>query len=430
MNSLQRFERLKAKVSMGEAGPRVAIACSGLGHIRRGIESWAEDLAGALNRRGIRTDLFSGAPGFGQPLRCIRRNSKLAGRILKVTRRLGGWRYAMGSLYQIEQLSFSINLWLRIRRGYDILHVQDPIVGRILDLAHRAGLSRPQVILANGTDEPIRSMQRMTHLQELTPNATLMWKGRPKHPLTVHVVPNFVDVEVYTPGDKAAVRYAMGLPADAYIVLSCAAIRRVHKRVDYLIQEFAAMAGRAGPADRPSLLLIAGGREAETDQIVTAGQRLLSDRVRFFVDVPRAQMADLYRAADVFALASLHEVFGIVFLEAMAVGLPVVCHDIPGFHYVVGPAGYYADLSLDGALADALEAMRRNETRDLRASAARTHVIAVFSESVVTSQVIAMYCDILLEGNPAPTLSEPVVADQATDRYRDILSKETPAATG
>lgn len=381
----------------------MAIACSGLGHIRRGVESWAEDLADGLNRRGMQTDLFSGAPGSGQPLRCIRRTSKLAGRILKVTRRLGGWRYAMGSLYQIEQLSFSISLWLHIRRGHDILHVQDPVIARILDLAHRAGLSRPQVILANGTEESILDMQRMTHLQELTPDAMLLWKNHPKRPLTIHAVPNFIDVEAYTPGDKAAVRREMGLPADAFIVLSCAAIRRVHKRVDYLIQEFAEMADRAGRADRPSLLLVAGGREAETDQIVTASQSLLGDRVRFLVDVPRAQMANLYRAADVFVLASLHETFGIVFLEAMSAGLPVVCHDSPGFHYVVGPAGYYADLSHDGALADALEAMRDNETRSLRASAARTHVIAVFSEPVVTDQIIAMYRDILPGGNLAAT---------------------------
>ena len=50
---------------MTGSGVRVAIACSGLGHVQRGIEAWASDTARGLQRAGIAADLFGGGPGPG-----------------------------------------------------------------------------------------------------------------------------------------------------------------------------------------------------------------------------------------------------------------------------------------------------------------------------------------------------------------------------
>ena len=50
---------------------------------------------------------------------------------------------------------------------------------------------------------------------------------------------NFVDIDVFKPGDKAAARRDWELPENHLIVLSVAAIKKTHKRIDVLVEEFA-----------------------------------------------------------------------------------------------------------------------------------------------------------------------------------------------
>jgi glycosyltransferase involved in cell wall biosynthesis len=364
---------------------RIAIASAGLGHIRRGIEAWAEDLGRALERAGADVTLFSGAPIDGATaLPCLKRTDRTAIWLDRLVHHLGGWRYGMGNTHEIAQTSFSLSLWRRIGRDFDLLHVQDPTVAWWMEAARRRGLSRPRVIFANGTGEPADMLRRFAWLQFLTPQAMADWSGQKPTGQSLFMVPNFIDTARFAPGDRAAARAALGLPAEPLIVLCCAAIRRYHKRIDYLLSEFAAAAPR-----REVLLVIAGGREADSDEIMDMGRALLGERVRFIADLPREQMPTLYQAADLFVLTSLFEMFGIVLIEAMAAGLPVICNDTPDFRYVCGPAALYADLSQVGGLAAALPAALSN--RATLAGAARPHVEGRFSEAVVVRQILEMY---------------------------------------
>jgi glycosyltransferase involved in cell wall biosynthesis len=106
-------------------------------------------------------------------------------------------------------------------------------------------------------------------------------------------------------------------------------------------------------------------------------------------------MPDLYRAADLFTLASLHEMFGIVLLEALATGLPVLCHDAPGFRSVVGAGGVYRDLSVPGQLAAGLQTLSDPELRRTLSQAARRQVEAQYAEAVVIREIRAMYDAVL-----------------------------------
>src|SRR5260370_32871479 len=86
---------------------RVAIASSGLGHIPRGIETWAADTARALRRAGQDVTLFQGAgvptEEWQQVVPCARRFEPAAQQWVRRLRRLGGWRYGLVSGYQGEQ---------------------------------------------------------------------------------------------------------------------------------------------------------------------------------------------------------------------------------------------------------------------------------------------------------------------------------------
>jgi 1,2-diacylglycerol 3-alpha-glucosyltransferase len=369
---------------------RIAIACSGLGHIRRGVESWAEDIGPALRKAGVDVTVFSGAPIEGaHSLPCFRRTDRTALTLTRLVRHLGGWRYGMGNTYEIEQTSFAFAVWRRIHRDFDLLHTHDYQIARWLEAANQHGLSRARVIFTNATGEPASAVRRLRHLQLLTPQTVTEWEAqKPPHGQSVFMIPNFIDTDRFAPGAAAAARTALGLPQEPLIVLSCAAIRRYHKRVDYLLTEFAALANRTG---RELLLVIAGGRESDTDELIRMGGTLLGERVRFLVGLPRTQMPMLYQAADLFVLTSLWEMFGVALIEAMASGLPVVCHDSETFRYVAGPAALYADLRQPGALTTALAEALAEDRRRALAEAARPNVEARFSRDVVVRQILEMY---------------------------------------
>ncbi|WP_254453731.1 glycosyltransferase family 4 protein [Siccirubricoccus sp. G192] len=294
----------------------------------------------------------------------------------------------MGSPYEVEQTSFAFNLWRQIRRDCDVVHVQDPILARMLAAAHRRGLSRPRVILANGTGEAPEMLRRFDWLQHLTPGAAAAWE--PQRPLgqAAFTIPNFIDPARFTPGDRLAARARLGLPGDRVVVFCCAAIRRRHKRIDVLIEEFATANRACGGR---MLLVVAGGREPETAEVVALAERLLGEDARILIDVPRPEVHALYQAADLFVLPSLFEMFGMVLLEAMSCGLPVICHDTPDFHYVTGPGALRQDIARTGGLAEALLAMLDPVRRAGLAAAARRHVEENFSDAAVIPQMLRMY---------------------------------------
>lgn len=377
---------------------RVAVACSGLGHVQRGIEAWARDLDLALSRQraSVEVSLFAGAPlERALALSCWHRTGRVAKSAIRILAPLGGWRFGMGSTYEAEQTSFALSLLRHIRRDVDILHVQDAGIARFFAKARRLGLSRPRVLFANGTGDGPAVLGRFDYLQHLTPDASQAWAGRKPAHQRSYMIPNFVNPAQFTSGNRRSARKRLGLPDDVTVVLCCAAIRKTHKRIDYLLQEFA---GARQATTENLILVIAGGEEAETPELIVMARDLLGDSVRILVNVPRPEMSDLYAASDIFVLPSLFELFGIVLIEAMASGLPVLCHDAPNFHYVAGDGAIYRDFSKPGGLRGGILAMLQPERRQVLAQRAQQHVRQTFDEEVVIPQIIQMYQDIATEG--------------------------------
>jgi glycosyltransferase involved in cell wall biosynthesis len=146
-------------------------------------------------------------------------------------------------------------------------------------------------------------------------------------PCLVHVVPPGVDHERFHPGrGRAAARSRLGLPARRPLVL---AVRRLVRRtgLDLLLE-----AVREAVRERPELLLLVGGqgplRQALDVRIRALG---LESNVRLLGFVPEEQLPEYYRAADVVAVPSLAlEGFGLVTLEALSCGTPVVATPVGG----------------------------------------------------------------------------------------------------
>jgi glycosyltransferase involved in cell wall biosynthesis len=265
-----------------------------------------------------------------------------------------------------------------------------------MDRLNRLGFSRPRVILGHGTEEPDAYLHKFSYLQHLTPGYRDDYEPhRPARQLSFGI-PNFIDIQRFRPpaniSAKAAARAAFGLPPDSLIILCVAALNLYHKRCDYLIQEFAQFRAQLAPS---ATLVIAGGREAETPELIALGKSLLGNSVVFLESIDRDRIATLYQAADIFALASLHEVFGIALLEALASGLPATCNDTPTLRWVVGPAGHPEDISQPGGLVRQWTRLIDPAARLGLSHSARAHIESTFSEPVVLNQITDMYRAVL-----------------------------------
>lgn len=161
---------------------------------------------------------------------------------------------------------------------------------------------------------------------------------------------NRIDIAAVQAGQvsRSAAREHLGLPQDAWVVGN---VGRLHPDKDQatLIRGFA----QALPQlPKGSLLVIMGSGRLEAALKALADELAVADSVRFL-----GQVADgrrYFKAFDTFALTSDHEPFGMVLLEAMAAGVPVVCSDCGGGREVVEGVGVLFPLGDIPTLAAAL----------------------------------------------------------------------------
>ena len=176
----------------------------------------------------------------------------------------------------------------------------------------------------------------------------------PPHKVTVAY--NGVDAHFAPglPGHVAAFRRAKGLPDRFFLFLGTLEPR---KNLETLLTAYARWRGHAGPAERDTKLVVAGGKGWFYETIFAQAASLgLHDAVLFPGYVPDGELPDWYRAASGFVYPSVFEGFGLPVLEAMACGTPVLCSDIPALREVAGDAallvsprdadGWVAGLSL------------------------------------------------------------------------------------
>ncbi len=158
-------------------------------------------------------------------------------------------------------------------------------------------------------------------------------------PGRVEVVHPGVDLDVFRPGSQTAARAALGLPADAQVVLFAGRIQPL-KAPDVLLRAVAVLLERQ-PALRSRLVVpVVGGPsgsglehpESLAELAVTLG---LDDVVRFVPPVAQSQLAQWYAAATLVAVPSYNESFGLVAAEAGACGTPVVAAAVGGLPTVV-----------------------------------------------------------------------------------------------
>ena len=178
-------------------------------------------------------------------------------------------------------------------------------------------------------------------------------------PAHLRSVPCGVDTEAFRPGDKAAARQRLGLPAHEFIVLQLGRLVP-RKGVDNVIRAVARLHDAI-----PARLVVVGGDSDAPDERVTpeigrlrrlAQELGAAERVQFAGRRDRSALRDWYVAADVFVSTPWYEPFGITPLEAMACGTPVVGAAVGGIAHTVvdGVTGFLVPPHDPAALASRL----------------------------------------------------------------------------
>ncbi len=213
-----------------------------------------------------------------------------------------------------------------------------------------------------------------------------VWKYNPV------VIPNAVDHRRFGPdADGSGIRERLGIPPGRPIVLVVGRIVP-HKGIEHFVE--------AARYVREAEFLVAGEGSSLDSMRRLARSLGVDDRVRFLGRVSEADLPSVYAACEVFVLPSVSrlEAFGIVALEAMATGKPVVVADIPGVREVIqdGREGLLVDPVNPRDLADKVRvllgdaAMRRS-----MGGQAREKVVTAFSIERVTDRIVALYESIL-----------------------------------
>ena len=210
----------------------------------------------------------------------------------------------------------------------------------------------------------------------------------------VYTVPTGIDLGAFcpaAPGDKPALRRALGLPEDRTVLVS---IGRLAAEKNHS-QLLALLAARPAGA-RPLLVFVGDGphRAGLEQEAAALG---LGDGVRFVGMVPPDQVTAWYQAGDTFVSASQSETQGLTYFEALACGLPVLVRADPCLEGVVenGVNGWqWTDAASFGQALDAFQRMDGPGREALAAGALDT--AGRFSAEHFARQVLEVYRDALV----------------------------------
>ncbi|HEV3459822.1 MAG TPA: glycosyltransferase [Thermoanaerobaculia bacterium] len=399
---------------------RVAFVMPGVGVVARGAEAFVVELCqGLAALPGFAVHLFcrGPAPVPHTRIRALPRDQPLVDALYRATR-LG--RKAFDSLYLDPQslewytaaLAALPHLW---RGGFDAVVMEGGLVGAWLCRLLRRCRGVPFVDIAHGVDpkwEGAFARQRPDRVVTFTAAAAEMVRARAPGAAVV-VIPHGIDLGRW---QAAAARTPLApkapmppqapmppMPSMAPLAplaptppsppagpplphprVLCVGAVDAHKRMHLAVEAVARL-----PAGG-SLTVLGEGPEAAALDRLAAG-RLGAGRYLRRV-VAREEMPLWYGAADCFTLPSRTESFGLVYLEALACGLPVVAPDDAVRREVIGGAGLFCDVTDAGAYSEALAAALSRDWGELPRRRAERFPIAA---------TVTAYADLFTSLRPA-----------------------------
>ena len=315
------------------------------------------------------------------------------------TVRLHGWNVVSaklrGFLFRIKT-SQLIDTYVEKFGIPDLLHAHGVLWGGVSAREISSKLDIPFVTTAHSTDFSrgrIESWQ-VQFVEETLQNANSVIAVGPAladelvsyaEGRDILVVPNVVDTDLFTlpPKSRSLVPFRFLLIAQL----------RPKKGVDILLRAFA----RAFSGQKNIRLEIGGdgGQKNELEQL--AASLGIAEQVQFLGSLSRTEVRNAMWRANTFVLSSYVETFGVVVIEAMATGLPVVATRSGGPEEIISSdTGWLTDTGDVEGLAEALvDAYSRWNEMNARAPEIRNEAVAKYGEKAVVEQLRGIYESVL-----------------------------------
>jgi len=380
-----------------------------------GLARHAGELSLALAKSGVEVAVITAhTPGSSAVEQLWpKRKSDKPGSLI-VHRTLPEAIHPIDFISSIHQLNFALlQQYLSLGKNFDLVHAHDWLVGQAA-WTLKQGLGLPLVGTIHATERGrhhgiFNALQSYINAQEwlLTYEAGKViccsqfmaeeLKGGLKVPQEkIRVIPNGVEVDRL----KVPERLKPGLVEfrtwwageHEKIVLFVGRMVR-EKGADVIIEAMPKVI-----AGWPNVKFVLVGGGASRHLWARAHALGVSSRLHIPGYVSEDDLVRLYRVADVAVFPSLYEPFGIVALEAMATGVPVITSDIGGFREVVRPGenGLHTWANNPDSLAwGILDVLRDPQTAQVRAARAEKEVRRDFTWDKIAAQTLAVYQELL-----------------------------------
>ena len=197
--------------------------------------------------------------------------------------------------------------------------------------------------------------------------------------------------------NRQSLRAELGLPPQPLFLTVAGLIER--KGLDKVLHALALL------RDRYAFTFVACGEGPELSHLRSLAAALgLDDRVRFAGRVERSLMPKYFAAADVFLHGALIEAAGIVLIEAMASGCPVVCTDAggPSEYIQDGLTGFVVPVGDAEAMASKTAWLIEHPHQAAQFGATgRVRAVQYFGRQRMLDQVIEVYAELVMQGGRA-----------------------------
>jgi D-inositol-3-phosphate glycosyltransferase len=219
-------------------------------------------------------------------------------------------------------------------------------------------------------------------------------------PERISVVPCGVNLELFQPVDKEIAKQKLGFTDDKSILF----VGRIEplKGIDQLIKAIPYLQN----GQQPKLVLIGGDEHSqyEIEKLQELSRNLhIENSVTFLGSIKHEQMPYFYSAADACVVPSYYESFGLVALESLACGTPVVATDVGALKGVIhqGETGYVVTDSTPRRLADKIALLLSRPNHDTKSALSIRASVSRFGWPNIAEEIIRE-CQLALANYSTP----------------------------